>query len=608
MENMNELAQNIKERVTCVDLYNQHSPDGKSLPIKGGQGWCIFHNDKKQNGKGGQKGLSVKPDIFKCFSPGCPGETGGDVIEMYRLIHHINTSGEAIVKLAEELGLIDNKDDKPNGNISTSCNGLDDKALDYLKSRGLNNSIEYLINNNLVCSGKDYVGFIVEDIDGKTGNQKRYYRNGYRYEKNSKSNLFFINKGNGNQTIITESVIDALSVYEIMGDEIEIISLGSANNVNMLSELDIKSPILFFDNDRAGQEATKKAASIIDCRAVNWRLCQDRKIKDVNDLLRAGLGNTIKEMIETADVKYIFGNGLNASEIMDYECQEIHFIVDTIVSEGTNLLIGKSKVGKSWLSLHMAIQIARGKKALDTFDVKHSGVLFLALEDNIRRLKKRLNILTKGVNLPDNLYFETAWPRLDNGGEDYLKTYLRLNNHIKLVVIDTLGWIKGDCKKKSLYDVDLATIEPFKRIYNEMGVSFLLIHHMRKADTDDDILDLVNGGMGLTASVDTNILLRKKRKEEESFLSIIPRDGEEKEYILKFDSGRWIYQGEADQYRASKSQREILDVLDKPMKPKEIADILGTTQNAIRLRLHRMEGLVYKNTRGEYSRSDEMMK
>ena len=67
-------------------------------------------------------------------------------------------------------------------------------------------------------------------------------------------------------------------------------------------------------------------------------------------------------------------------------------MIQQILPEGLTLLAGKPKRGKSWLALDIALAIASGGTVLGR-RCDPGPVLYLALEDNPRRLKKRLELI-----------------------------------------------------------------------------------------------------------------------------------------------------------------------------------------------------------------------
>jgi len=129
----------------------------------------------------------------------------------------------------------------------------------------------------------------------------------------------------------------------------------------------------------------------------------------------------------------------SAQSLMSEVLPEARFAIPDLVPEGVSLFCGKGKIGKSWLVLASAIAIASGGYALGKIKVEQGEVLYLALEDNKRRLQSRLGQLLHAIHspIPDGLYFETSWPRLDNGGLEKLEQWIQEHQKTRLIIIDT---------------------------------------------------------------------------------------------------------------------------------------------------------------------------
>jgi hypothetical protein len=117
--------------------------------------------------------------------------------------------------------------------------------------------------------------------------------------------------------------------------------------------------------------------------------------------------------------------GWTAAELMAQDFPEPRWILPGILPEGMALLAGRPKVGKSWQALQVALAVAFGGRALGTIIPEQGRVIYLALEDSPRRLRKRLGVLRGGSLSPDNLHLFPKWPRVDSGGLLHLDAFLK---------------------------------------------------------------------------------------------------------------------------------------------------------------------------------------
>jgi AAA domain len=82
------------------------------------------------------------------------------------------------------------------------------------------------------------------------------------------------------------------------------------------------------------------------------------------------------------------------------------YAVPGLVPEGSVLLVGAPKIGKSWLALSIALAAADGGKALG-LDVPKRPVLYAALEDGDRRLQERCRRLLADDPIPPEFQYLT---------------------------------------------------------------------------------------------------------------------------------------------------------------------------------------------------------
>ena len=282
-----------------------------------------------------------------------------------------------------------------------------------------------------------------------------------------------------------------------------------------------------------------------------------------------------------------------AADLMALELPEVRWAVPDIVPEGVTILAGKPKLGKSWFTLGLGVATATGGVALGTKRVERGECLYLGLEDNRRRLQKRLDKLLAGDPAPDKLHIALTWPRLDDGGVEALDQHLEEHPDTRLVVVDTLKKIRPRAfGNRSVYDVDYEALEPLLPLAAEHNVAIVVVHHTRKLAASDP-LDEISGSTGLPGGADGVLVLKRDRGRADAFLFVAGREiEEEQELALKWnpDTAGWRIVGEADEYRQSEERRAIIELLESAdaLAPKDVAEALGKNASTTRVLLRNM--------------------
>ena len=285
-------------------------------------------------------------------------------------------------------------------------------------------------------------------------------------------------------------------------------------------------------------------------------------------------------------------------DLLSWELSPVRWAIPDILPEGLTLLAGKPKLGKSWLALSTALAIAAGGVALGKQPVARGAVLYLALEDNARRLQARSKqLLTSMTGVPQGIEFALCWPRLDEGGVDCLETYLKDHPDVRLVVIDTWAKIapRANTRSCSQYAGDYEALTPLKTLADTYHVSILAIHHLRKMGSSD-VLDEITGSIGITGAVDGTLILKRERGQAEATLFVTGRDVEQEQHLaLSFDAttALWTLVGNAEEVTRTRERQEILNLLTEQlpdgMCPREIAEALDKNYHTTRSLLRRLE-------------------
>ncbi len=296
---------------------------------------------------------------------------------------------------------------------------------------------------------------------------------------------------------------------------------------------------------------------------------------------------------------------ITAAALQKKQFRNPEFIVKDIIPEGTTLFTGKAKVGKSFAMADIALACSCGGRAFGKIAVPKFGVLYLCLEDQERRIQKRIGVLCLRESWPENLHLSTTWPRIDQRGIPLLQEWLEHHRDVKLVIVDTLAKIKSRKRTtQTLYDIDYQCIEAVKSLADMMDISIIIVHHLRKMAADDDPFDCISGSTGLTGAVDTAIILRRDRTGK-GLLYVRGRDIEEQELALDRDSsGGWTLLGNAETVIHSEEQALILSLMDdgEPISITQICQVTGKSKQNVYNSLSRLaqKGAVKKTKVGRY--------
>lgn len=79
---------------------------------------------------------------------------------------------------------------------------------------------------------------------------------------------------------------------------------------------------------------------------------------------------------------------MDADTLLTSPLQRPFFVVEGLIPQGLNTLCGSPKIGKSWLLLWLALQVARGEPLWE-FATHRCDVLYLCLEDTYRQIPRK---------------------------------------------------------------------------------------------------------------------------------------------------------------------------------------------------------------------------
>jgi len=278
--------------------------------------------------------------------------------------------------------------------------------------------------------------------------------------------------------------------------------------------------------------------------------------------------NFIKETVKKAeanqnDIKIIWDD-----ELKDFKIEEKDWVIDKLIpSNSVCILTGKRGTLKTFIALNMGYCIASGDSFLKHFDVEKGKVIYLDKENGLNIMKKRTQMLKKGLELKGDLgigFICFSQLKIDRMGDMMLIEKAINKYKPKLLIIDTyrrgISFDENDAGKVSELFVD--TLRPLVEKYN---VSIILIHHNRKSGQGSgDEMDELRGSSDLANYAD--IILKMERRGENLILKQLKNRNAEEEKPIKIKSEfnedyvKLIYEGEF--LRQSKADKcvELLSI------------------------------------------------
>ena len=216
--------------------------------------------------------------------------------------------------------------------------------------------------------------------------------------------------------------------------------------------------------------------------------------------------------------------------LQDMRFQPGKFTIDKLLPQGISMLGGAPKNGKSWMVLDWCVRVAKGEPVWN-LPVKQGSTLYLCLEDPLRRVQDRLLQLTDEA--PPNSFFATAAKKLGQGLSEQIREFIHEHPDTVLVAIDTFQIIRSGGQDIS-YASDYAEVRELKRLADELAISILLVHHLRKHGASDP-LNKLSGTTGISGAMDAVFILDQgQRNEGAATLVCTGRDIETRKLDLRF--------------------------------------------------------------------------
>ena len=341
------------------------------------------------------------------------------------------------------------------------------------------------------------------------GEKKRYIGPGKRMfasDKGVRLGMFHGPLEEANYCFLVEGETDTMrlwqegikSVYGIPGAY----SL-KQEDADILNKYDIVYVVLDNDADYNTAAKIEKAwgtiRGMLGSKAKRLILPED--VKDVVEFFESYTKDTFISLVKDCKAGAFNYNSLD----LTLPPPEYEWLVDGIIAKGdTTLLVGEPNVGKSWITLSLAVAMANGDDKWINWNLNHHGkVLYVDEENPHDVVYHRLRQL--GAEKLDNMrYLHRQGIRLDRRFDRFLDDAIAYQP--SLIVLDSLTRLHTQDENNAGAMAALFN-DSINVLTKETGAAIIVLHHTNKGDASSSYVR-TRGSSDIGAAVDCGLEAR----------------------------------------------------------------------------------------------------
>ena len=304
-------------------------------------------------------------------------------------------------------------------------------------------------------------------------------------------------------------------------------------------------------NDTTNQKFEKSSMQLREQDGRDWMDNPKKDIVAVNVE-----GNRIEHIAVEPIQAITWGDTLDAKIFTP-----LKWYIDKILPAGLCVFASQPKFGKTILVNNMVIAIANGEPFWG-HETQQCRVLYLALEDSLRRARERIHKMNNGKT-PANMGVVTISRNIDEGFEDMLHGYMKQFPDIGVVVVDVLQSVRGNkaVKGENVQQFDSREMQKLWVLADKYQIAIICVHHDSKLKTTNALVDGFSGSRGITSKADT--LFRAAFKESGNpavaILDIAGRDVENRKIEMRHGQKgtlKWEFVCEVDPNSPKEAPKE----------------------------------------------------
>lgn len=384
--------------------------------------------------------------------------------------------------------------------------------------------LSWFLNKGITAETVNDFGVFVDDEGavnfpyGSYGTKRRFGipegTRSFRWTKGQDPQLFNLRDASKPNLFLVEGETDTMRLRQEIGDNADVGVIGLPGietwRPDMAGAFDSAERVwIILDNDQdyrvAGRvdEAWRNIRSDLGSKA--RRVMLPKTINDVCEFFEDYDMEALRTLVARQPKP---GDSRFKTLDLTLEPPPVHWLVENLICKGDiHLLIGEPGIGKSWITMALALAVAGHSETFLGHPVhEHGRVLYLDEENPEDLIYSRMTKL--GMNKSDAKsirYLNNVGIRLDKQADEVIEEALEFEPH--LVVMDSLTRFHTEDENHAGAMAGLFhnAIKPLAR---ETGAAVVLIHHANKTDSNSSY-KRSRGSGDIPASVDAGYDVRE---------------------------------------------------------------------------------------------------
>ena len=226
----------------------------------------------------------------------------------------------------------------------------------------------------------------------------------------------------------------------------------------------------------------------------------------------------------------------NSAQLAQMDFPPLRFAVEGLLPlGGAAIIAAPPKSGKSFLCQDFAVSVALGRPVLNR-NTMQGTVLYLTLEDGLRRVKERQARIYDGMPFSENLHYADAAERINDGLQEQIRGWKAAFPDGLLVVVDIFQRVRpAKAGRQDLYELDYEAVASLNDLGRELEICILIVHHTRKMGDNDNVFQTISGTNGLFAAVTVAMILERNAGDPAATLQTTGKDIDGEEIRLRFN-------------------------------------------------------------------------